>query len=96
LGGTAFLINFSDESHPHCVGAHNDDFVVAFTKLYEPLPRADRSFAREAIVLVVTAIRNVNFPQEQFLFLFKNYDSRSSVVRCRGLKWNDSSPFLQY
>jgi len=62
LGYTAFLINFSDKPHPHLVGAHNDDLVVAGTKLYKPLPRTDRRCARKAVILVVTTVGNINFP----------------------------------
>ena len=64
FGITAFLIYFSDKPHPHSVGAHNDDFVIADTKLYKPLPRTDRRCAGKAIILVVTTVGNVDFPHQ--------------------------------
>jgi len=64
LGYTAFLVDFSDKPHPHLVSAHNDDLVVASTKLYKPLPRTDRRCARKAVILVVTTVGNIDFPHQ--------------------------------
>src|SRR5262245_26400433 len=65
LSEAAFLINLSNEPHLPCVGVpHNDDFVIAFTQLNEPLPRTDWCFFGEAIVFVVAAVRNVDFSHQ--------------------------------
>src|SRR3989337_3681897 len=65
LSDATLLINLSNESHLPCIGVpHNDDFVVAFTKLDEPLPRTDRCLVGEAIACVVAAVRNVDFSHQ--------------------------------
>jgi hypothetical protein len=58
LSDAAFLITLSNESHLPCAAvAHNNDFVIAFTKLDKTLPRTDWCFFGEAIALVVAAAR---------------------------------------
>jgi hypothetical protein len=52
---------------------HNNDFVIAFTKLDKTLPRTD--FFGEAIALVVAAVRNVDF-QVASLFLLHTAEGR--------------------
>jgi hypothetical protein len=62
LSDATFLINLSNESHLPCAAVpHNNDFVIALTKLDETLPRTDWCFIGEAIALVVAAVRNVDF-----------------------------------
>jgi hypothetical protein len=69
-----FLINLSNKSHlPSVAIPHNDDFVVAFTKSDEPLPRTDWCFFAEAIVVVVAAIRNVDFSHQGIRLLVLTY-----------------------
>jgi hypothetical protein len=58
---------------PCAAVAHNNDFVIAFTKLDKTLPRTD--FFGEAIALVVAAVRNVDF-QVASLFLLHTAEGR--------------------
>lgn len=74
MSDTTFLINLSNQPHLPCVGiAHNNDLVIAFTKLDEALPRADWCLFAEAIVLVVAAIRNVDFSHHNRLLILTTY-----------------------
>jgi hypothetical protein len=59
------LIDLGNESHLPCVDVpHNDDFVIAFTKLDESLPRTDWCFFCEAIIAIVAGVRDVNFSHQ--------------------------------
>ena len=82
LSDTASLINLSNESHPPCVGvSHNDDFVVAFTKLDEPLPGTDRCFRAAAVIFVVAAVRNIDFSHQFSPFILVSGLSRRKVLK---------------
>src|SRR5690349_17125675 len=81
LGDTTFLINLSNQPHLPCVGiAHNNYLVIAFTKLDEALPRADWCLFAEAIVLVVAAIRNVDFSHHNRLLVLTTYSTGHGVT----------------
>jgi len=74
LSDATFLINLSNESHLPCAAVpHNNDFVIAFTKLDETLPRTDCCFIGEAIAFVIAAVRNVDFSHQNSLLVLTRY-----------------------